>query len=242
MLRRAVELGVDFIDTADSYGPFVAEELIRKALHPYDGVTGHRHQGRPDCAPAPSVWPVLGRPEYLRQCVEMSLRRLGVERIDLYQLHRIDPEVPLAEQFGVMKELQDEGKIRHLGLSEVAVDDDQGGPRGRSTSSACRTSTTSATGSPRTCCEYCERRGHRLHPVVPDRHRRARPAGRPARRDRGGAPARRPRSSRWPGCCAARRWCCPSRAPARSPTSRRTPPPPTSSSPTSSSPTLDAIA
>jgi len=121
VLRRAVELGVDFIDTADSYGPFIADELIRSALHPYDGVTIATKGGL--LRTGPEVWPVLGKPDYLRQSVELSLRRLGVERIDLWQLHRIDPEVPAAEQFGVMKELQDAGKIRHLGLSEVSVDD-----------------------------------------------------------------------------------------------------------------------
>jgi pyridoxine 4-dehydrogenase len=119
VLRRAVELGVDFIDTADSYGPFVSEDLIREALHPYDGVMvatkgGLTRQG-------PDQWLPVGRPEYLRQCVEMSLRRLAVERIDLYQLHRIDPAVPAADQIGELKDLQDEGKIAHLGLSEVSV-------------------------------------------------------------------------------------------------------------------------
>jgi aryl-alcohol dehydrogenase-like predicted oxidoreductase len=121
VLRRSVELGVDFIDTADSYGPFVSEDLIHKALHPYDGVVIATKGGL--TRTGPDVWPVLGRPEYLRQCVEMSLRRLGVERIDLWQLHRIDPKVPREEQFGVMKELQDAGKIRHLGLSEVSVEE-----------------------------------------------------------------------------------------------------------------------
>jgi pyridoxine 4-dehydrogenase len=121
VLRRAVELGVNLIDTADSYGPFVSEELIREALHPYDGVViatkgGLTRQG-------PDKWAPVGRPEYLRQCVEMSLRRLDVERIDLWQLHRIDPQVPQDEQFGVLKELQAEGKIRHLGLSEVSVEE-----------------------------------------------------------------------------------------------------------------------
>jgi len=119
VLRRAAELGVDFIDTADSYGPFVSEDLIREALHPYGDVVVATKGGL--TRTGPDVWPPLGRPEYLRQCVEMSLRRLGVERIDLWQLHRIDPKVPRAEQFGVMKALQDEGKIRHLGLSEVSV-------------------------------------------------------------------------------------------------------------------------
>ncbi len=121
VLRRAVELGVDFIDTAESYGPYVSEELIRKALHPYEGVVVATKGGL--LRTGPEVWPVCGRPDFLRQGVEMSLRRLGVERLDLWQLHRIDPEVPAADQFGVMKDLQDEGKIRHLGLSEVSVDD-----------------------------------------------------------------------------------------------------------------------
>ena len=121
VLRRAVELGVDFIDTADSYGPFVSEDLIREALHPYDGVVIATKGGL--TRTGPDVWPPLGRPEYLRQCVEMSLRRLGIEQIDLWQLHRIDAKVPREEQFGVMKELQDEGKVRHLGLSEVSVEE-----------------------------------------------------------------------------------------------------------------------
>jgi aryl-alcohol dehydrogenase-like predicted oxidoreductase len=119
LLRRAVELGVDFIDTADSYGPFVSEDLIREALHPYDGIViatkgGLTRQG-------PDHWAPVGSPYYLRQCVEMSLRRLGVERIDLYQLHRIDANVPLAEQLGVLADMQREGKIRHLGLSQVSL-------------------------------------------------------------------------------------------------------------------------
>jgi pyridoxine 4-dehydrogenase len=120
VLRRAVELGVNFIDTADSYGPFVSEQLIKKALHPYaDGLViatkaGFTRQG-------PGKWTPVGRPEYLRQQVELSLRHLGLERIDLLQLHRIDPAVPVVEQIGELKLLQDEGKIRHIGLSEVTV-------------------------------------------------------------------------------------------------------------------------
>ena len=121
VLRRSVELGVDFIDTADSYGPFVSEDLIREALHPYDGVIiatkgGFTRQG-------PDRWEIVGRPEYLRQCVQMSLRRLAVDRIDVWQLHRIDPAVPAADQFGEIRAMQDEGLIRHVGLSEVSVDD-----------------------------------------------------------------------------------------------------------------------
>ena len=121
VLRRAVELGVAFIDTADSYGPFVSEDLIREALHPYDGLViatkgGLTRQG-------PDEWAAVGRPEYLRQCVQMSLRRLGLERIDLWQLHRIDEAVPREDQFGVIAQMQKEGLIRHVGLSEVSVDD-----------------------------------------------------------------------------------------------------------------------
>lgn len=119
VLRRAAESGVEFFDTADSYGPFVAEELVREALQPYDGVTIATKGGF--TRTGPDEWHALGRPDYLRQCVEMSLRRLGVERIELYQLHRIDPQVPLADQLGALKDLQDAGKIRHVGLSEVSV-------------------------------------------------------------------------------------------------------------------------
>jgi pyridoxine 4-dehydrogenase len=121
VLRRAVELGVDFIDTADSYGPFVSEDLIREALHPYGRVriatkAGFTRQG-------PHVWTMCGHPAYLRQCAEMSLRRLGVDTIDLYQLHRIDPDFPLEDQLGVFADLVQQGKVRHVGLSEVGVDD-----------------------------------------------------------------------------------------------------------------------
>jgi len=119
VLRRAVELGVDFIDTADSYGPYVSEDLIREALSPYGDVVIATKGGL--TRTGPEVWPPVGRPEYLRQCVEMSLRRLDVERIDLWQLHRIDEKVPAEEQFGFMADIQKEGKVRHLGLSEVSV-------------------------------------------------------------------------------------------------------------------------
>ncbi len=121
VLQRAVELGVNFIDTADAYGPFVSEQLIKKALHPYaKGLViatkaGLTRQG-------PNIWTPVGRAEYLRQQVELSLRHLGVERIDLLQLHRIDPKVPLAESLGALTALQKEGKIRHIGLSEVSVE------------------------------------------------------------------------------------------------------------------------
>ena len=121
VLRRLPELGVNFIDTADSYGPYVSEELIREALHPYDGIVvatkgGFTRHG-------PDVWRAVGRADYLRQCVLMSLRRLGIERIDLWQLHRIDDRTDRSEQFGVIAEMQRDGLIRHVGLSEVSVAD-----------------------------------------------------------------------------------------------------------------------
>jgi pyridoxine 4-dehydrogenase len=122
VLKRAVELGVTLIDTADSYGPYVAEDLIRKALHPYpDDLVIATKAGL--TRGGPGDWKPVGRPEYLRQEAEMSLRRLGLERIDLFQLHRIDPQVPLAEQVGELALLQNEGKIRHIGLSEVTIDE-----------------------------------------------------------------------------------------------------------------------
>ncbi|MHB1930193.1 MAG: aldo/keto reductase [Acidimicrobiales bacterium] len=122
VLRRAVELGVDFIDTADSYGPYVSEDLIREALHPYpDGLVVATKAGL--TRTGPDEWHPVGRPEYLRQECEMSLRRLGVERIDLFQLHRIDPKVPAEEQFALLADLVSEGKVRAVGLSEVTVED-----------------------------------------------------------------------------------------------------------------------
>jgi aryl-alcohol dehydrogenase-like predicted oxidoreductase len=122
VLRRAVELGVNLIDTADSYGPYISEELIREALHPYDeGLVIATKAGL--LRTGPGQWFPCGRPEYLRQQCEMSLRRLGVERIDLFQLHRIDPAVPADEQFGLLAALQAEGKIRAVGLSEVGVEE-----------------------------------------------------------------------------------------------------------------------
>src|ERR1700744_334254 len=118
VLRRAVELGVNFIDTADSYGPYVSEELIGEALHPYaKGLIIATKAGL--ARTGPNQWQPLGRPEYLHQEVEMSLRRLKVERIDLWQLHRIDPKVPVEESLAPIKKLQEQGKILHVGLSEV---------------------------------------------------------------------------------------------------------------------------
>jgi pyridoxine 4-dehydrogenase len=112
---------VNLIDTADSYGPYVAEELIREALHPYpDELLIATKAGL--VRTGPGAWPEVGRPEYLRQEAEMSMRRLGLERIDLWQLHRVDPKVPLEEQVGVFADLQREGKVRHVGLSNVSVE------------------------------------------------------------------------------------------------------------------------
>src|SRR3954454_14841823 len=122
LLRRVVELGIDLIDTADSYGPEVSENLIAEALHPYaDGLViatkgGLRRTG-------PGQWPRDARPERLKECCEASLRRLRLDRIDLYQLHSPDPRVPYGESVGALKELQDEGKIKHVGISNVSVDE-----------------------------------------------------------------------------------------------------------------------
>jgi len=121
VLRRAAELGVDFVDTADSYGPYVSEELIRDALHPYRDITVATKAGL--VRGGPGRWHPVGRPEYLRQECEMSLRRLGTEQIDLFQLHRIDPEVPADDQFGLLAALRHEGKVAEVGLSEVSVDE-----------------------------------------------------------------------------------------------------------------------
>jgi aryl-alcohol dehydrogenase-like predicted oxidoreductase len=121
VLRRLRELGIDFIDTADSYGPYVSEDLIHEALHPYGDIRVATKAGL--TRSGPDEWAPVGRREYLRQCCLMSLRRLGVETLDLWQLHRIDPRVPREEQFGELKALQDEGKVRHLGLSEVSVEE-----------------------------------------------------------------------------------------------------------------------
>ncbi len=122
VVRRVVDLGVDLIDTADSYGPEVAEDIVREALHPYrEGVRLATKAGL--VRTGPGQWSPVGRPAYLRQQCEMSLRRLGVDRIDLFQLHRIDPQVPAAEQFGLLRELRDEGKVAEVGLSEVEVAD-----------------------------------------------------------------------------------------------------------------------
>ncbi|MEH2279701.1 MAG: aldo/keto reductase [Nostoc sp.] len=120
VLKRLPDLGVNFIDTADSYGPYIAEELIAQALYPYDGIFIATKGGL--TRTGPNEWPPVGRPEYLRQCVLMSLRRLKVEQLDLWQLHRIDPKVPEDEQFGVIADFLKEGLIARAGLSQVSVE------------------------------------------------------------------------------------------------------------------------
>lgn len=122
VVRAAIEAGVDFIDTADSYGPQVSEQIIAEAAFPYpDGLVIGTKAGL--TRTGPGVWPVCGRPEYLTQQVELSLRNLKVDRIDLIQLHRIDPQVPLADQLGAFADLKEQGKVRHIGVSEVSVDE-----------------------------------------------------------------------------------------------------------------------
>ena len=204
VLRRVVELGVNLIDTADSYGPFVADHLIREALHPYpEGLViatkvGFTRQG-------PGRWVPVGRPEYLRQQVELNLRHLGVERIDLLQLHRIDPKVPLEDQIGELAALQGEGKIRAhrpvRGAGRAASRQRGRSPR----SSRCRTATTSPTAPRATCSTTASARTSRS-----SRGSRWPPASWPGQ----GSPvaeiaAEQGRvavaSSRWPGCCTARR-------------------------------------
>jgi pyridoxine 4-dehydrogenase len=120
VLRRAVELGINFLDTADSYGPNVSEEIIAEALYPYPKDLVIATKGGFD-RPGPNQWTENGKPEHLRSVCEGSLRRLRLDRIDLYQLHRIDPKVPAEDQLGTLKELQAQGKIKHIGLSEVSV-------------------------------------------------------------------------------------------------------------------------
>ncbi|MDB4886659.1 MAG: aldo/keto reductase [Gemmatimonadetes bacterium] len=166
VLRRLPELGVDFIDTADSYGPEVSETLIREALHPYErshvvvatkgGLTRH----------GPDIWLPVGRAEYLRQCVLMSLRRLGVERIDLWQLHRIDARVSHDEQFGVIADMQREGLIRHVGLSEVNVEEIEAA-RAHFAVASVQNMFNLVTRQSEAVLDYCEREGIAFIPWFP---------------------------------------------------------------------------
>ena len=177
VLRRAVELGVNFIDTANSYGPYVSEELIREALHPYDGVVIATKAGL--LRIGPDVWPVLGYPAYLRQECEMSLRRLGVETIDLFQLHRIDDKFPAEDQIGELVALQQEGKIRHIGLSEVNVDQLEAAQK-IATIVSVQNMYNLTDPHRRAAARGLRSAGHRVHPVVPAGRRSARRTRRPA--------------------------------------------------------------
>jgi pyridoxine 4-dehydrogenase len=165
VLRRVVELGINLIDTADSYGPDVAEELIHQALHPYPETlriatkAGFVRTG-------PDQWVPLGRPEYLRQQCEMSLRRLGVERIDLFQLHRIDPAIPADEQFGLLRQLRDEGKVAEVGLSEVDIVDLEAARRIVPVASVQNQFNLAHRG-PDDLVDYCEREGIAFIPWFP---------------------------------------------------------------------------
>ena len=201
MLRRAVELGVNLIDTADSYGPEVSEELIAEALHPYPEDLLIATKGGLTRT-GPGRWPPDGRPEHLREACEGSLRRLRLERIELYQLHRPDPKVPYEESVGALKELQDEGKIRHIGVSNVSVDQLETA-RGIVEVVSVQNRFNLTDRQLRGRARALRGARHRLLPLGPARGRRARRAGRAGgpRSPRG--TTRRPDRSRSPGCCAA---------------------------------------
>ena len=204
MLRRAVELGVNLIDTADSYGPEVSELLIAEALHPYPDGLVDRHEGRASRGRAPAPGTRDGRPEHLREACEGSLRRLRLDRIDLYQLHAPDPSVPFEESVGALAGLRAEGKIRHVGLSNVSVEQLRRAQELVPVVSVQNRYSLSDRASDDVLDE-CERAGHRLLPVVPARGGRSRAA---RRRAAAGSPAARdatPRRSRSPGFSRARR-------------------------------------
>ena len=180
-LKRLPDLGINFIDTADSYGPDVSEELVREALHPYGDILVATKAGL--ARTGPSQWVPLGRPEYLIQQAHTSRRRLGVETIGLWQLHRIDSKVPRDEQFGAIKSLISAGVIRHAGLSEVSIAEIEAAQKVFKVATV-QNRYNFADRSSEDVLDYCEIARHRLHPVVPARRRRSREAGLGARRDR----------------------------------------------------------
>ncbi len=202
-LRRVRELGIDFIDTADAYGPFISEDLIAEVLHPYENILiatkgGLTRQGA-------NSWQPLGRPEYLKQCVHMSLRRLKVERIDLWQLHRIDPAVPAGEQFDCIAEMQKEGLIHYAGLSEVSVDEIKAAQKNFPVASVQNHLQSWSTARAKIVLDYCEQHAIGFIPWFPLA------AGALAKPDSAlGKIAHRlnaplPRRSRWPGVLRRRR-------------------------------------
>ncbi|MDB5507518.1 MAG: NADP-dependent oxidoreductase domain protein [Devosia sp.] len=163
-LRRIPELGIDFIDTADSYGPYVSEELIAETLYPYDNLIIATKGGL--VRTGPDQWHQIGRPMYLRQQVHMSLRRLKLERLDLWQLHRIADDTPADEQFAEIASMQQEGLIRHIGLSEVSVDDIKGASRHFKVTTVQNRYNRDARGSD-AVLDYCEANGIGFIPWAP---------------------------------------------------------------------------
>jgi aryl-alcohol dehydrogenase-like predicted oxidoreductase len=224
VLRRLPELGVDFIDTADSYGPYVSEDLIAEALAPYDGMVVATKAGL--CRTGPASGRRSAGPEYLRQCLEMSLRRLQLDVIPLWQLHRIDAQVPREEQFGVLKEAVDEGKVRHVGLSEVSVEEIKAAQEIVPVATV-QNLYNLTNRKAEDVLAYCEEQGIGFIPWFPlAAGDLAKPGGPVAQAaERHGATAGR---SRWPGSCTARPSCSRSPGRARSSTSRRTSRPPSS--------------
>lgn len=201
VLRRAVDLGVDLVDTADSYGPHVSEELIREALYPYGGIRIATKAGL--LRTGPNVWIPCGRPDYLRQECEMSLRRLGVETLDLFQLHRVDPHVSADEQFGLLADLQREGKVRTVGLSQVSVPQIEAAGRIVDVASV-QNRYNLVDRSSDDVLRHCTEHGIAFMPWAPadagsSPRRATPPTARPS------TSTRRPPRWRWPGCCSAAR-------------------------------------
>ena len=219
LLRRVLEAGVNLIDTADSYGPQVSENLIAEALYPYPDDLLIATKGGFERS-GPDRWEPACRPERLRHCCEESLRRLRLERIDLYQLHTVDPKVPIEDSIAALAELQAEGKIRFIGVSNVSGEQLE---RARSIVEivSVQNRYNLSDRASEDVLEVCERDGLGFLPWFPlATGRLARPGG-PSTRWRVLTTPRRPRS-RWPGCFSARRSRCRSRGRAQSPTSRRT--------------------
>ncbi len=209
VLRRAVDLGVNLIHSVEAYGPHVSEELIREALHPYPAGLVIATKGGFD-RPGPDQWEVNGRPERLREGVEGSLRRLGLERIDLYQLHRIDPDVPADEQFGALLQFQREGKIRHIGLSATTVEQIEAARRHFPVASV-QNRYNLGDREWESVVDHCDREGIGFIPWYPLAVGKLAEDGGPLA-EIAARHGRARRRSRSPGCCGARRSCFPSPA------------------------------